>query len=84
MPENNTATGFKNRIIEANPGINERYAERVASRLKRRADRMQEAFDFDHELRISGIITDTTSRDAIRNIENAGGEAARRLGLVAA
>lgn len=84
MPENFTATGFKNRIIEANPGINVRYAERVANRLKRRADRMQERFDFDRELRILGIISDPTSRDAIRNIETAGGEAARRLGLVAA
>lgn len=84
MPETNTASGFQTRILEAVPTMNRNYAKRVAYRLKRRAERMQEHFDFDRELRILGIISDPTSRDAIRNIETAGGEAARRLGLVAA
>jgi hypothetical protein len=30
---------------------------------------MLEQFDFDESLRIFGVITDTTPRDAIRNIE---------------
>ncbi len=69
MPENNTATGFKNRIIAAVPGINHNFAGRAANRLKRRADRMQEEFDFFEGLRILGITTDATARDANRNLE---------------
>lgn len=71
MPEANTATGFKNRIIEAVPGINHNFAARCAGRIKRRADRMQEEFDFFESMRILGLITDTTARDAIRNLEPA-------------
>lgn len=73
MPENElpTITGFKNRIIEASPGINEEYAKRVATRLKKRMDRMTEEFDFFAELRILGIISDPTARDAIENLEAA-------------
>lgn len=71
MPEIDTATGFKNRIIEAIPQINPRYAQRVAYRLKRRADRMQKEFDFFAELRILGIINDPTPLEAIGNLEDA-------------
>ncbi|AIY01172.1 hypothetical protein ART_1573 [Arthrobacter sp. PAMC 25486] len=69
MPENDTATGFKNRIIEAVPGVNHNFAARCANRIKRRADRMQEEFDFYESLRILGLVSDTTARDAVRNLE---------------
>ena len=62
VPEN-TAWGFQVRIMEAAPGINKNYAKRVAYRLKRRADAMQAEFDFYAELRILGMLSDTTARD---------------------
>lgn len=62
MPEN-TAWGFQRRIMDASPGINKNYAKRVAYRLKRRADAMQSEFDFYAELRILGMLSDTTARD---------------------
>lgn len=80
MPENiTTAHGFKLRIMEANPGINQRYAERVAKRIKRQMDYEAErdayfkslTADETYEvgLRILGLHSDTTARDAITNIE---------------
>lgn len=39
---------------------------RMALKIHKRGDAVQ---DFEHGLRILGIITDTTARDAIRNIE---------------
>lgn len=78
MLENETtAWGFQKRILEANPEMNKRYAQRAAYRLKRRMD-----FDtrwvgadpddvYEEGLRILGTITDSTARDAVRNLEGA-------------
>lgn len=78
MSENETtAWGFQQRIMSAHPGMNKRYAQRVAYRLKRRMD-----FDtrwvganpddvYEEGLRILGILTDPTARDAVRNLEAA-------------
>lgn len=64
-----TITGYQKRIQEAVPTINKNKAERLAIKIAKRAERMQAEFDFFHELRILGITTDETARDAVRNIE---------------
>lgn len=67
--EQMTITGYQKRILEAAPAIGKNKAERLAIKLVKRQERMLEQFDFDESLRIFGVITDTTPRDAIRNIE---------------
>lgn len=76
MPENKpTATGFQNRILEAVPGMNPRYAQRLAYRTKRRMDWATRWVDapvetvYEEGLRILGIHSDITARDAVRNME---------------
>jgi hypothetical protein len=71
-----TITGYQKRILEAAPEVGKNKAERLAIKLVKRQERMQEQFDFYESLRIFGVITDTTPRDAIRNIEDAEREAA--------
>ena len=66
-----TITGYQKRILEAAPQLGKNKAERLALKLVKRQERMQEQFDFDESLRIFGVITDSTPRDAIRNIEDA-------------
>ena len=44
-------------------------ARRLGERMYRRAQAMQAEFDFYAELRILGMLSDTTARDAVRNIE---------------
>lgn len=65
-----TITGYQKRILEAAPEVGKNKAERLAIKLAKRQERMQEQFDFYESLRIFGVITDTTPRDAIRNIED--------------
>ena len=71
-----TITGYQKRILEAAPAIGKNKAERLAIKLVKRQERMQEQFDFYESLRIFGVITDSTPRDAIRNIEDAERKAA--------
>lgn len=66
-----TITGYQKRILEAAPEVGKNKAERLAIKLAKRQERMQETFDFYESLRIFGVITDTTPRDAIRNMEDA-------------
>jgi len=66
-----TITGYQKRIMEAAPQVGKNKAERLAIKLVKRQERMQQEFDFYESLRIFGVITDTTPRDAIRNIEDA-------------
>jgi len=66
-----TITGYQKKIMQAAPGLGKNKAERLAIKLVKRQERMQEQFDFYESLRIFGVITDTTPRDAIRNIEAA-------------
>lgn len=71
MPK--TASGFKQKVIwytavnniECSPS----RATKIALRLARRMDRMNTVEDFYEALRILGMTTDTTARDAVRNIE---------------
>lgn len=66
-----TITGYQKRILEVAPEVGKNKAERLAIKLAKRQERMQETFDFYESLRIFGVISDTTPRDAIRNIEDA-------------
>ena len=53
-------------ILRERPGTNKRFAQRSADRLVKFRD---EAGTFYECLRILGMTTDTTARDAVRNIE---------------
>lgn len=68
-----TARGFTYRILEfcAENSVDLSWskATRLGTRMKRRADLMQEEFDFDRELRVLGIYRDPTAADAIYNVE---------------
>ena len=68
-----TAAGFMRRIIdhcaEVGEFISESKARRLGVRLARRAERMQEEFDFYEGLRVLGIQSDPTAREAVYNIE---------------
>lgn len=67
-----TASGFKARIIDhcfhEGIEITDSKARKLAVRMKRRADRMNEEFDFFAEMKILGMTSDPTARDAIRRI----------------
>ncbi len=68
-----TASGFQNRIIrfcfDNGIEISNSKARKLSIRLARRMDAMSEEFDFYESLRILGMTTDTTARDAVRNLE---------------
>lgn len=66
-----TITGYEKKIREAVPDIKDGKARRLATKLAKRAASMQEELDFFESLRILGITTDTTARDAVRNLEDA-------------
>lgn len=69
-----SAKGFTWKIVafcaEHGIAITGSKADRLGVRMKRRADKMQAQFDFYESLRVLGIHTDSTARDAIRNIES--------------
>lgn len=75
MPKNETLTltGWKKRItaycvdhmIEKSAG----QIERMALKIHKRQQSMSEVLDFYAALRILGICSDTTARDAINNLE---------------
>lgn len=68
-----TASGFQARIIDhcltRGIEITNSKARKLSIRLARRMEAMSEEFDFYESLRILGMTTDTTARDAVRNIE---------------
>lgn len=64
-----TTTGYQKKIMEAVPGIKKSKAEKLAHKIAKRAAFMQTEFDFFEALRILGMVTDTTARDAVRNLE---------------
>ena len=70
-----TASAFKARIvsycIDNGVELSNSKAQRLAVRIARRAEKMQQEFDFFESLRILGMTTDTTARDAVRNLERA-------------
>ena len=70
-----TASAFKARIvsycIDNGVELSNSKAQCLAVRIARRAERMQQEFDFFEHMRILGMTSDTTARDAVRNIERA-------------
>lgn len=68
-----TASAFKARIIsyciDNGVELSASKAQRLAVRIARRAEKMQQEFDFFEHMRILGMTSDTTARDAVRNIE---------------
>ena len=74
MPEP-SLTGWRTRIsdyCEAN-GIDKskNQIKRMACQINKRMESMNEELDFYTALRILGLSSDTTARDAIRNMERA-------------
>lgn len=63
MPAN--TTGYEKRIALAAPHLSRSKCQRLALKLAKRAERMQEEFDFYTELRVLGIHTDASARRAI-------------------
>ena len=63
-----TASAFKARIvsycIDNGVELSSSKAQRLAIRIARRAEKMQAEFDFFESLRILGMTTDTTARQA--------------------
>ena len=70
-----TASAFKARIISycMDNGIEiaPAKAQKLGIRIARRAEKMQQEFDFFESLRVLGMTSDPTARDAVRNIERA-------------
>ena len=69
MPEN-TTSGFENRIRTECPHLSTSQVKRAAKRIKHVMDNMSEVVDFYQGLRILGLLSDPTARDAVRNLEN--------------
>lgn len=67
------ASGFQNRIIsycfDHGLEVTNGKARKLGIRLARRAESMRDEFDFYESLRVLGIHTDSTARDAIKNLE---------------
>ena len=65
--------GFKQRILtycaEAGIEMSGSKARRLGERMWRRAESQQEEFDFFAALRILGIQSDPTAREAVYNVE---------------
>ncbi|MCT1430609.1 hypothetical protein M3G50_07560 [Brachybacterium muris] len=66
-----TTTGFEKRIAAACPDLSRSKVQRLALKLAKRAERMQEEFDFYDQLRVLGIQADPTALTAIKNMETA-------------
>ena len=68
-----TASAFQARIVDFcfsnGIDISNAKARKLGVRIARRAESMQEEFDFDRELRVLGIYRDPTAADAIYNVE---------------
>ena len=68
-----TASAFQARIVDFcfsnGIDISNAKARKLGVRIARRAESMQEEFDFDRELRVLGIYRDPTAADAIYSVE---------------
>lgn len=60
-----STTGFEKRIADAAPHLSRGQVKKIAKRLAHRAERMQTVEDFYTALKILGIHSDPTARDAI-------------------
>lgn len=70
MPEI-SAHGYERRIAVEFPTLSRGQVKKTAKKVFWMAQNMHEVFDFYEALRILGISTDTTARDAVRNMEAA-------------
>lgn len=69
MSEITTATGLKNQIIAAFPGINHNHAKRVAYRTQRQADFAEFAAQFSNAAEAySRDVSDETGELAVNNV----------------
>jgi len=69
MPEITTATGLKNQIIAAFPGINHNHAKRVAYRTQRQADFAEFAAKFNNAAEsYTRQNADETGEQAVNNV----------------
>lgn len=66
-----TVTGYQKKIMAAVPEIKKSKAEKLAHKIAKRAQAMQAEFDFFESLKILGVISDPTARDAVKNMEAA-------------
>lgn len=66
-----TTAGFENRIRTEFPDLSKSQVKRAAKKIKYVMDNMTEVVDFYEGLRILGVISDHTARDAVRNLEAA-------------
>ena len=70
-----TATGYRNRLLAEAPAlgidVSKKQAEKIGIRSARGVESQMVELDFYESLRILGLISDTTARDAIRNLEAA-------------
>lgn len=64
-----TVTGYQKKIMEHAPHLSKSKAEKLAHRIAKRVDRMLTEHEFFEQLRILGIISDPTARDAAQNLE---------------
>ncbi len=60
-----STTGFERRISETCPHLSRGQVKKIAKRLAYRAEKMQTVHDFEHALKVLGIYTDSTARDAL-------------------
>lgn len=58
-------TGFEKRIAAAAPNLSRGQVKKIARKLAHRAERMQTVEEFEHALKILGIYSDPTARDAV-------------------
>lgn len=63
--------GYEKRIAEAAPHLSRGQVKKVAKRLAHLAEKMQSEHDFYTALRVLGISSDPTARNAIKNMEAA-------------
>lgn len=66
-----STTGFEKRIADAAPSLSRGQVKKIARKLAHRAERMQTVEEFYAALKVLGISSDPTARDAIRNMEAA-------------
>lgn len=76
MPKNlgirKTATEYRDDIIDYHEAIGKPISKSRAMKLAIKMHRKRDVIrSFEHGLRILGIITDSTPREAVRNIEEA-------------
>lgn len=60
-----STTGFEKRIAAAAPSLSRGQVKKIARKLAHRAERMQTVEEFEHALKILGIYSDPTARDAV-------------------